>query len=117
MIRSIVAILLSPICGLAWATPDLNAAAEDVCLCLEEPYAQAQQAMELISAAQASGDTSALIAAQGEMMGVIGASAQCFEALPAKYPEINQSQELQQQVMAIADEKCPNPAAAMSANQ
>ena len=106
-----------PFCSLAWAAPDLNEAAEDVCDCLEAPYAQAQQAMELISAAQASGDMSALIAAQGEMMGVINASNQCFDALTEKYPEISQSEELQQQVMNIADEQCPNPAAAMFAGQ
>ena len=117
MTKSLIAIILAPVCSLAWAAPDLNEAAQDVCDCLEAPYAQAQQAMELISAAQASGDMSALVAAQCEMMGVINASNQCFEALPAKYPEINQSEELQQQVMNMADEQCPNPAAAMSAGQ
>ena len=117
MTKSFVAIMLVPVYSLAWAAPDLNQAAGDVCTCLEAPYAKAEEAMQLISAAQASGDMSALIAAQGEMMGVIGASAQCFEALPEKYPEINQSEELQQQVMTIVDQMCPNPAAAMSANQ
>ncbi len=117
MSKSLIAIILVPFYSLAWAAPDLNEAAEDVCDCLEEPYAQAQQAMELISAAQASGDTSALIAAQGEMMGVINASNQCFEALAEKYPEINQSEELQQQVMNIAGEQCPNPASTMSVGQ
>ena len=117
MSKSIIAIMLLPFCSLTWAAPDLNEAAGDVCDCLEAPYAQAQQAMELIGAAQASGDMSALIAAQGEMMGIINASGQCFESLTQKYPEINQSEELQQQVMNIADEQCPNPAAAMSAGQ
>ncbi|MCU7868626.1 MAG: hypothetical protein KZQ98_08825 [Candidatus Thiodiazotropha sp. (ex Lucinoma borealis)] len=117
MSKTLIAIMLVPFCSLAWAAPDLNEAAEDVCDCLEAPNAQAQQAMELISAAQASGDMSALIAAQGEMMGVINASSQCFDALADKYPEINQSEELQQQVMNIADVQCPNPAAAMSAGQ
>ena len=113
----LITIMLVLFCSLAWATPDLNEAAGDVCDCLEAPYAQAQQAMELISAAQASGDMSALIAAQGEMVGVINASNQCFEALAEKYPEINQSEELQQQVMNMSDEQCPNPATAMSAGQ
>ena len=117
MAKSLTAIILLASYSLAWAAPDLNEAAADVCDCLEAPYAQAQQAMELISAAQASGDTSALIAAQGEMMGVINASNLCFQALPQKYPEINQSQELQAQVMSIVDQQCPNPAAAMSTTQ
>ena len=115
MTRLLIAIFLLPFTSLTWATADLNAAADDVCKCLEAPYAQAQQAMEMIQAAQASGDMSALVAAQGEMMGVIGASAQCFEALPAKYPEIDEDPALQDQVMAIAETKCPNPAASMMA--
>ena len=117
MTKSSIAIILVPFCNLAWAAPDLNEAAEDVCDCLEAPYAQAQQAMELIIAAQASGDMSALMAAQGEMMAVMNAGSQCFDALTVKYPEISQSEELQEQVMNIADEQCPNPAAAMSTNQ
>ena len=117
MSKSLIAIILVPFCSLAWAASDLNKAAEDVCNCLKAPYAQVQQAMELIRAAQASGDMSALIAAQGEMMGVINASNQCFDALTEKYPEISQSEELQQQVMNIADKQCPNPAAAMLAGQ
>ena len=117
MRKLFIAIILVPFCSLAWAAPDLNEAAEDVCDCLEAPYAQVQQAMELITAAQASGDMSALMAAQGEMMGVINAGNQCFEALTEKYPEIGQSEELQEQVMNIADEQCPNPADAMFSGQ
>ena len=113
MTKWLTATILIPFTSLVWATPDLNAAADDVCKCLEEPYAQAQQAIELIQAAQASGDMSALMAAQGEMMGVISASAQCFEALPAKYPQIDTDPALQDQVMTIAETQCPNPAAAM----
>ena len=96
--------------SLAWADPDLNEAADGVCECLKEPYEQAEKAMSLISAAQQSGDMSALVAAQGEMMGVINASNACFQALAQEYPEIDQSEDLQEQVMAIANEQCPNPA-------
>ncbi len=117
MSKSLIAFMLLPFYSLAWAAPDLNEAAEDVCNCLEAPYAQLQQAMELISAAQASGDMSALVAAQSEMMGVMNASSQCFDALTEKYPEISQSEELQQQVMDIAEKHCPNPAGAMSVGQ
>lgn len=117
MSKSLIAMILLPFCSIAWAAPDLNEAAGDVCDCLEEPYAQVQKAVELNNAAKASGDMSALMAAQGEMMGVINASNQCFDALRQKYPEINQSEELQQQVMNKADELCPNPLAAMAAGQ
>lgn len=113
MSRSFIAITFVSLSCFTWATPDLNEAADDVCECLKAPYAQVQMALELIAAAQASGDTSALVAAQGEMMGVINASNQCFQTLAIKYPEINQSPELQDQVMNIAEQQCPNPAATM----
>lgn len=107
---------LLPICSLAWATPDLNKASDDACKCLEEPYSQAKKAMELIISAQTSGDYKALVSAQGEMMGILKASNQCFDALSVKYPEIDKSTELQNQVMKIVEEKCPNPAEAMTIN-
>ncbi len=113
MIKPLIAIMLIPLTGAAWAAPDLDEAADDVCKCLEEPYAQAKKAMELLHAAQSSGDMSGLVAAQGEMMSVISASNQCFAALPQKYPEIDASSALQNQVMAMAETRCPNPAAAM----
>ncbi|WP_315980457.1 hypothetical protein [Aliamphritea spongicola] len=117
MRHSLIICILMSFSGAALATPDLNEAADDVCACMEAPYAQIEQAMEMLNAAQASGDTSALIAAQGEMLGVINAASQCFNELSVKYPEISQSQDLQQQVMAIADDQCPNPADAMFSNQ
>ncbi len=117
MNRLFVAITSVLFCSLAWAAPDLDEAGKDVCKCLEAPYAQAQKAMELVSAAQASGDMSVLVTAQGEMMNVINASSQCFNALIKKYPEISQSEDLKEQVMNIADEQCPNPVSAMSVDQ
>lgn len=113
MNKLLMTIMLVLFGNVAWAAPDLNKAAKDVCDCLKAPYAQIEQAKKLINAAQASGDMSALVTAQGEMMGVIGASGRCFESLTKKYPEINQDQQLQQQVMGIADKQCPNPAASM----
>ena len=71
----------------------------------------------VISGSEVTDHMPALIAAQGEMMAVMNAGSQCFDALTVKYPEISQSEELQEQVMNIADEQCPNPAAAMSTNQ
>ena len=96
-----------------WATPDLQAATDDVCNCMAEPNRVAQQALELIRHAQASGDTSRLMAAQGEMMGVMTAASRCFEQLPGKYPEINRSDELKNRVMDMANQQCPNPATRM----
>lgn len=110
MTRIIFLLSIFALSSQAWADPDLNEAADDVCECLEAPYAEVQKALGLIAAAQQSGDMSALVAAQGEMMGVIDASSECFEALALKYPEIDQSDELKAQVMEIADQKCPNPA-------
>jgi hypothetical protein len=117
MNKFIVTITLVIISSVVWAAPNMNEAAEDVCECLKEPYIQVSKAMELITAAQASGDMSALMSAQGEMMSVMNASSQCFEVLTKKYPEIAKSDELKMQVMSIADKQCPNPANAMSAGQ
>lgn len=39
MSKSLIAILLVPFCSIAWSAADLNAAAGDVCDCLEVPYA------------------------------------------------------------------------------
>jgi len=117
MNKFIITFLLITFSSVVLAAPDVNKAAEDVCECLKEPYIQVSKAMELIKAAQASGDTSALMAAQGEMMSVLNASSQCFEDLTKKYPEIVKSDELQAQVMLMADKQCPNPAYAMSLGQ
>lgn len=97
----------------AAAGPDLKQATKDTCKCLEAPYAQLEKAMEIISAAQTSGDMSQMMVAQGEMMGVLGASTQCFERLAQKYPEIDQSDELKQEVMDATEKECPKPASAM----
>ena len=94
------------------ATADnLQAAANDICECFKQPYALVEKSLADLQAAQASGDYARLAQAQGEMMGVMNATASCFEAMPAKYPKINQSKELQDKVMAMVDEQCPNPAA------
>lgn len=117
MKKTIIAVTLIPFFSIAWAGPDMNQAATDVCECLKEPYAQVDKAMKLMMSAQASGDMSSVMSAQGEMMGVISASSRCFEGLATKYPEIDQNEELQQKVMMLAEQTCPNPAGAMMANQ
>ncbi len=101
----------------AWSGPDLDAAAADACACLKAPYEQVEKAMQLIRAAQASGDMSGLMAAQGEMMQVMNASGECFNGLVKKYPEIDKSDALKEQVMAKTEKRCPNPATAMMSPQ
>lgn len=96
------------------AEPDLQAATDEVCKCLEEPYKIAKQSLEKINQAKTSGDFSELMAAQGNMMAVIDASAKCFDALPGKYPQIDKSEELQNKVMQMAEKQCPNPASQLS---
>lgn len=103
--------------GLCWSlssfamAADLHAAANDVCSCLEAPYQLAEQAISELQQAHSSGDYSNLMLAQGDMMDVMNAANQCFEQLPTKYPDIAQSDQLKAQVMAIAEQQCPNPAA------
>ena len=92
-----------------WSAPDLDEAADGACDCLKGPYREAEKSLELIRDAQATGDTSKLMAAQGQMMGVINISNRCFAALAEKYPEIDRSDELKRQVMAKTETLCPNP--------
>lgn len=95
--------------SLAFAGPDMNAAAKDVCKCLEGPNSQATRFMELAAEAQASGDQSELMSAQDDMRGIMEESSRCFGSLPAKYPEIDKSEDLQQEIMTMAHKQCPNP--------
>lgn len=85
---------------------DLQAAADDVCECFEEPYAVMEEAYKDMMAAQ---DHAALMAKRGEMMSMMGTAQTCFSELPEKYPQINENDELKDQVMAMVDEQCPNP--------
>ena len=104
---------LSLFANLTIASPNLKEATNDVCHCLEEPHNKVSEAMELIKKAQAIGDMSQMMAAQGDMMSVFNASSRCFELLPKKYPEIDKNAVLQEQVMNMAEEQCPNPASEM----
>jgi len=93
----------------AFAGPDVNAAANDACQCLEEPYRQMTNTIEIIKQAQVSGDMSQLTSSQEEMMAAANAATPCFEALSKKYPEIDKSDVLKDKVMAIAEKQCPRP--------
>ena len=109
MTKSMLFLSLSLLTHNAFAV-DLDAAADDVCGCLEEPYKLVEQSLQELSKAQASGDFSRLMEVQGNMMGIIDSSTLCFEDLPRKYPEIDKDKTLQDKVMAKVDEQCPNPA-------
>ena len=92
------------------AGPNLQAAADDVCNCMAEPNRVAEEGVALLKKAQASGDFSQIMAAQGKVMGVMSAAKNCFEKLPAKYPAIDKDEALKEKVMAMAQKQCPNPA-------
>ena len=105
---------LSLFTSLAMAGPNLDVATNDVCKCLKEPHNKVSEAMALIKQAQATGDMSQMMAAQGDMMNVFNAASHCFELLSKKYPEIDKNVALQGQVMNMAAEQCPNPASEVS---
>ncbi len=109
--------VLTFLTNLAMASPDLEEATNDVCKCLEEPHNKAREAIDIIKNAHTSGDMSQLIAAQGNMKGVISVSTRCFEGLQKKYPEINKSDELKNRVMDMAEKQCPNPASELLRKQ
>ncbi len=89
---------------------DLEAAAEDFCGCMEAPYALIEATAEKMEEAQITGDFDSIMALQNEMMSVMSEASDCFDELPAKYPEIDQSEALQAQVIEMTAEQCPNPA-------
>ncbi|MGR5148443.1 hypothetical protein ACQKP8_18080 [Photobacterium alginatilyticum] len=102
---TVLALALSPHLFAA----NLEAAADDVCVCLEGPYQHAEETLALVNEALQSGDMSKILASQDEMMKVMNTSELCIEDLSKKYPDISADESLQKEVMRIADEKCPNP--------
>ena len=112
-VKNILPFLLILFSANTWAV-DLQAAADDVCACLEAPYEIVEKALGEIQNAQSTGDYSRMMEAQGEMMGVMNASNACFSALPEKYPEVDKDDELKEKVMQLADQQCPNPASGYS---
>lgn len=92
------------------AAADLKQAASDACQCLETPYAQVSVAMKTAKQAKKSGDVAKLVESRKRIIEVIEESASCFEALSTKYPDIDQSDDLKQQVVTLTQQMCPNPA-------
>ncbi len=109
MIRIIVLMALLTY-GQSALSDNLQAAANDVCKCLDEPYKVIKKAMVEINKAQTSGDYSKIVQAQSEMMGIVPSTTRCFEILSKKYPNIEKSDELKSKVTQIANRQCPNPA-------
>ena len=82
---------------------------DGVCECRKEYHFQSKKAMDAMKKAQASGDMSKMKTVQREVIAVTEAMTQCFDDLAKKYPEIDKSEKLQEELEAKADEKCPGP--------
>ena len=82
---------------------------DEVCECRKEFHIQSKKTMDAMNKAQASGDMSKMKAMQSEVIAVTEAMTRCFDDLAKKYPEIDKSEKLQEELMAKADEKCPGP--------
>lgn len=89
---------------------NMDKAVEDACSCYEEYHKHSKKMMDAMNKAQASGDMSKMRAMKSEVTAVTDALTKCFDDLAEKYPEIDKSEKLQEEVMAKVDEKCPNPA-------
>lgn len=93
----------------AFAAQDYDTISDKICDCLKAPYQEADKAMEMLAAAQKSGNLSALVNSQDEMMVVLNTARLCMEDIRERYPEIGQSTAAQDTVMKMTDDKCPNP--------
>lgn len=93
----------------AGLTANLEQAAEEGCECLKAPHAKMEELAPVVQEAMETQDMSKITALQGEMMQVIDGSNECFGELKKKYPEIDQSDELKEEVTYIMKQKCPRP--------
>ena len=82
---------------------------DGVCKCRKEYLIQSKKNMDAMNEAQASGDMSKMKAVQSEVNAITEAMTRCFDDLAKKYPEIDKSEKLQEELEAKADEKCPGP--------
>jgi len=85
---------------------DLKAAANDVCACAADAIALANEQMAALQQGKSVQD---IMAMQEEVMAVASKVESCFEGLRTKYPDIENDETKQNQVMAMAAEMCPNP--------
>ena len=88
---------------------NMDKVVDGVCECRKEYLIQSKKIMDAMNKAQASGDRSKMKAIQSEITAVTDAMDLCFDNLAKKYPEIDKSEKLQEELEAKADEKCPGP--------
>jgi hypothetical protein len=84
-------------------------AADDACTCAQEPYAQMERLKDVLQQAMESGDYSQLVKLEGDFAGLQDRAMSCYNSLKAKYPEIDNSPQLQDEVIARMQQKCPAP--------
>ena len=88
---------------------NMDEVVDGVCECRKEYIIQSKKIMDAMNKAQSSGDSSKMEAMQSEITAVTNAMTECFDKLAEKYPEIDKSEKLQEELEAKADEKCPGP--------
>jgi len=88
---------------------NMNEIVDGVCECRKAYINRSKEIMDAMIKAQASGDKSKMEAVQKEILAVTDAMTRCFDKLAKKYPEIDKSEKLQEELEARADEKCPGP--------
>jgi len=101
--------------GVLWSTQliaatDLNQAAQDACLCLEDPYLKVSKVLIELEEAKQSGDVEKLLESKRRVIDILSESSVCFANLSNKYPEIDLSDEMKKQVIDKIEQMCPNPA-------
>ena len=97
------------------ANSQLEKAADEICLCLEAPYQQAEKSLHQLNGAQVSNDLAKVTRSQDEMMATINASTLCMESFRQLYPDIAKDAALHDKTLRLLDTKCPNPLSAQSA--
>lgn len=106
LLAAVVALALFPSMVFAF---NMDKVVDGVCECRKEYINQSEKIMDAMAKAQASGDRSKMKAVQDDILAVTEAMTRCFDKLAKKYPEIDKSEKLQEEVEAKADEKCPGP--------
>jgi len=102
----IIALSLFPNVVFAFSMEDV---VDGICECRKEYHILSKKMMDAMNKAQASGDMSKMKAVQSEGIAAVTSMKRCFDGLAKKYPEIDKSEKLQEELMAKADKKCPGP--------
>lgn len=93
------------------ASISIDKAADELCLCLEGPYQQAEKTLSQLkgNGGQDLTDLDKVTRSQDEMMEILNASNLCLESLRHLYPDIAQDIALQDKTLKLIDSKCPDP--------